>query len=118
MKATASIILLGGASIAAAQSAPTVKVQNGTLNGVKCASTDVNSFLGIPFAQAPVDTLRFASPEPYNQTYDSRDATKAPPACIQFNAAFSEAGPQSEDWYVFSIKRKKRKKKACEFHND
>lgn len=106
MKVTTSLTILGGAATAVAQSAPTVKLQNGTVNGIKCSGTDVNSFLGIPFAQAPINTLRFAPPQPYNQTYGSLDATKPPPACIQFNAAFSESGAQSEDWYI-CLQRKK-----------
>lgn len=104
MRAATYLTLVGRAVIAVAQSGPiSVRLQNGTVNGTKCSTTDVNSFLGIPYAQAPVDNLRFASPQPYNQTYDSRDATKPPPACIQFNAAFSEQGSQTEDWYVSCI---------------
>lgn len=102
MKATNFLIILGNVAAAGvlAQTAPTVTLRNGTLQGVKCPSTDVNSFLGIPYAQAPVGALRFAPPLPYNQTFASRDATRPPPACVQFDAQFAEQGPQSEDWYV------------------
>ncbi|KAJ4391704.1 hypothetical protein N0V93_005324 [Gnomoniopsis smithogilvyi] len=103
MKVTTSLTILGGAATAAAQSAPTVKLQNGTANGAKCSNTDVNSFLGIPYAQAPVGPLRFASPQPYNQTYNPLDATKPPPACIQFDAAFAEQGAQSEDCLFINV---------------
>lgn len=84
---------------ALAQSGPTITITNGTLQGARCSTTNVNSFLGIPYAQAPIDTLRFAPPQSYNQTYSGTlNATQAPPACIQFNTAFAEAGAQSEDW--------------------
>lgn len=91
-------LVAGRAVVVAAQDAPTVKIVNGTLQGAKCAANDVNSFLGIPYAQPPVGDLRFAPPQLYNQTFDNRQATQPPPACTQFNVAFSERGPQSEDW--------------------
>lgn len=91
-------LLAGRAVVVTAQDAPTVKTVNGTVQGAKCPANDVNSFLGIPYAQPPVGDLRFAPPQPYNQTFDTRQATQPPPACSQFNVAFSERGPQSEDW--------------------
>lgn len=101
MKAQVLLSVLDGAVVVLAQGGEsTVKVNNGTLQGTRCSSTNVNSFLGIPYAAAPVGSLRFAPPQPYNQTYTTRDATKPPPACIQFSSTFSEAGEQSEDWYV------------------
>lgn len=91
-------LLAGRAAIVAAQDAPTVKTVNGTVQGAKCPLNDVNLFLGIPYAQPPVGDLRFAPPQSYNQSFDNRQATQQPPACSQFNVAFSERGPQSEDW--------------------
>lgn len=91
-------IAVAYAAIAVAQNGPSVKTSNGTLQGAKCPSTAVNSFFNIPYAQPPVGDLRFAPPQPYNQTYTTRDATQAAPSCMQFNQLFAEAGPQSEDW--------------------
>lgn len=99
MKTTTSLLVLATTATVFAQSAPTVQLQNGTLQGAKCPSNNVNSFLGIPYAQSPVGALRFAPPLPYNQKFASQDATRPPPACIQFSTQFGEAGPQSEDWY-------------------
>lgn len=97
--ATFLALLVGSAVVhVSAQDAPTVKIVNGTLQGAKCPSNDVNSFLGIPYAQPPVGDLRFAPPQSYNQTFDNRQAVQPPPACAQFNVAFAESGPQSEDW--------------------
>lgn len=95
---TSLAVVVGSVVVATAQNAPTVKTINGTLQGAKCSSNDVNSFLGIPYARPPVGDLRFAPPQSYNQTFDNRQATQPPPACTQFNVAFSERGPQSEDW--------------------
>lgn len=103
MRAETVLSILASVFTAAAQNAPTAKTNNGTLQGIKCSTTNVNSFLGIPYAQAPLGSLRFAPPEPFNQTYTTRDATKPPPACLQFNAAFAEAGAQSEDWYASHV---------------
>lgn len=103
-KTSLSILLTGAVGAALAQQSsgqpPTVTITNGTVQGARCPSTDVNAFLGIPYAQAPVGALRFAPPRPYNQTFagGTLNATRPPPACIQFNAAFAEAGAQSEDW--------------------
>lgn len=96
--ATLLALLAGRAVVVTAQDAPNVKTVNGTLQGAKCPSNDVNSFLGIPYARPPVGDLRFAPPQPYDQTFDTRQAMQPPPACTQFNAAFSERGAQSEDW--------------------
>ncbi|KAL1852392.1 hypothetical protein Daus18300_012225 [Diaporthe australafricana] len=97
-------LLVGGAIVhVSAQDAPTVKIVNGTLQGAKCSSNDVNSFLGIPYARPPVDDLRFAPPQSYNQTFDNRQAVQPPPACAQFNVAFAESGPQSEDCLFIDV---------------
>ncbi len=92
--ATVLLGLVGGAAC------QTVKVLNGTIQGVKCPSSNVNSFLGIPYAKSPVGDLRFAAPQPYDSKYTggTLKATKQPPSCPQFGSSFLERGTSSEDW--------------------
>ncbi|XP_064315650.1 liver carboxylesterase 1 isoform X2 [Phalacrocorax carbo] len=66
---------------------PEVAITHGRLKGrqtnVKGTDRLVNVFLGIPFAKAPVGSLRFSPPEPPEPWNDLRDATSYPPLCPQ-----------------------------------
>jgi carboxylesterase type B len=72
----------------------------GIVNGAKCATSNSNAFLSLPYANSPIGSLRFAAPEPYNGTYPftGLSATTKPPSCIQFGSEFVEPLPWSEDW--------------------
>ncbi len=65
---TFSILLLSGLfflnSVNAQQSAPEVKISNGTLQGTFNSTTGINSFKGIPYAKPPVGKLRWREPQP------------------------------------------------------
>lgn len=96
-----SLSVLCAATVALAQSAPTVTISNGALQGGKCPQTDINYFLSIPYANPPVGDLRFAAPQAYNQSFtETYNATNKAPACPQFGTFFVETGAQSEDWCV------------------
>ncbi|KAH8678232.1 Alpha/Beta hydrolase protein [Xylariales sp. PMI_506] len=84
---------------------PTVQVTNGTLQGGQCPSGAMNYFLSIPYADAPIEDLRFAPPRLYNFTYGGiRDASRAAPSCPQFGASFIDyQGGQSEDCLFIDI---------------
>ncbi|KAM4723008.1 fatty acyl-CoA hydrolase precursor, medium chain-like [Rhinophrynus dorsalis] len=50
----------------------------------------VHTFLGIPFAKPPIGPLRFSNPQPPEKWNSVRDATKAPPMCLQDEAAIKQ----------------------------
>jgi carboxylesterase type B len=78
-----------------------VTTTNGTVVGGKCESYDVDYFLAIPYAKAPVGDLRFVAPEPYGKYAGGElNATSPAPRCIQFGNIFVESGAASEDWWV------------------
>src|SRR4051794_37087853 len=56
--------------------APTAQVKNGTYVGRYSPEYDQDFFLGIPYAQPPVGTLRFRDPVPLNASWsEARPAT-------------------------------------------
>ncbi|XP_053575187.1 pyrethroid hydrolase Ces2e [Bombina bombina] len=66
---------------------PLLEIKYGQLRGkivhVKETDQAVDAFLGIPFAKAPVGSLRFAPPQPAEPWNSIRDATRHPPLCLQ-----------------------------------
>jgi carboxylesterase type B len=85
-------------------SAPRVTVLNGSITGVHLSSYNQDAFLGVPFAQAPVGTLRFRNPEPFNETYNDFSAQAYAPMCIGYgNDDFGY--PLSEDCLYLNIIR-------------
>lgn len=85
-------------SFVAGQNAPTIDSKIGKITGAKCPSTNANQFLGVPFAQPPLGSLRFLPPKAYNGTGDI-DATAQKPFCYQFAYSSRFSGiPISEDW--------------------
>jgi carboxylesterase type B len=75
--------------------APTVRILNGTYEGVHSAEYDQDFFLGIPFAQPPVNDLRFRQAQSLNTSWTgSRKATEYSPECIGYG---------SDDWILGNI---------------
>lgn len=67
---------------AAASTAPTVTRANGTYRGLHNAYYDQVSFLGVPFAQPPVDNLRLSFLASLNTTFRGiRKAVAYGPDC-------------------------------------
>jgi hypothetical protein len=66
-------------------SAPTANLTNGTYYGLHSSFYNEDWFLGIPYAQPPVETLRYAAPQPLNTTWPSpRNATQYGPECVGY----------------------------------
>lgn len=57
-----------------AQSQPTVTINNGTIMGTQNSQYIQDFFLGIPYAQPPLGNLRFALPQPINQSWSEKRA--------------------------------------------
>jgi carboxylesterase type B len=95
-------VLAAASSVAQSSPAVTVKTKLGAVNGAKCAASNANAFLSIPYANLPTGDLRFAPPQPFSGAYPTGglDATSKPPPCIQFGSEFLEPPPWSEDWFV------------------
>jgi carboxylesterase type B len=75
--AIALSLYFGLASCAYNASAPTVHVKNGTYVGVHSPEYNQDYFLGMPYAQPPVGSLRFRNPAALNASWsDARPATQ------------------------------------------
>ncbi|ESZ98506.1 putative extracellular lipase [Sclerotinia borealis F-4128] len=92
-------LLLGTATATSQPStinnSPKVSILNGTYHGIHLSPYNEDVFLGIPFAQPPVGSLRFNPPQSLNTTWDiPRNATEYSPECIGYG---------SDDWVLGNI---------------
>ncbi|KAI4472563.1 hypothetical protein M0802_016699 [Mischocyttarus mexicanus] len=65
---------------------PLVETKFGPIVGKWSQSSkglNVANFLGIPYAEPPIDDLRFRKPKAWNRTWDLLEAKSDGPACIQ-----------------------------------
>lgn len=87
--------------------APTVQVQNGSYYGRHNPTYGQDEFLGIPYAQPPVDTLRFRVPQPLNSSWSNqRNATEYSPQCFGYGSDTWVLGNYvSEDCLTINVVR-------------
>ncbi|KAL2783763.1 Alpha/Beta hydrolase protein [Aspergillus keveii] len=87
--------------------APTANLDNGTYVGLHNKEYDQDFFLGIPYAQAPVGSLRFAAPQPLTETFDEpRSATEYGWMCIGYGSDTANLGnPVNEDCLTLNVVR-------------
>ncbi|KAF5003892.1 hypothetical protein FDECE_9597 [Fusarium decemcellulare] len=88
-------------------SAPSARLSTGTYLGLHNEQYDQDFFLGIPYAQPPVGSLRFASPQPLTEKFDEpRSATEYGWMCIGYGSDTANLGnPVSEDCLTINIVR-------------
>jgi para-nitrobenzyl esterase len=96
------------ATLAAAQQ-PTprpIKINSGKLQGFFTADQKVIAYKGIPYAQPPVEDLRWRPPQPVGRLKGTFPARDFGPRCIQFNPfrdmIFHDSGP-SEDCLTLNV---------------
>lgn len=89
---------------------PVVKTQSGLIRGFKeeVFGVPVEIFLGIPYAEPPVGSLRFMRPVPVKPWYREQKAMFLPPSCVQpsvyFNNFINITGDErSEDCLYLNI---------------
>lgn len=75
---------------AASSQAPTVTVTNGTYSGVYQPKYRQDFFLGVPYAQPPIGSLRYRIPASLNATWSgTRNATAYSPECVGYGVRHS-----------------------------
>lgn len=84
---------------------PSVDLSNGTYLGVSNEHYQQEFFLGIPYAQPPTGSLRFAAPQPLDESWDEpRDASEYGNICFGYGADTAALdNPISEDCLTLRI---------------
>lgn len=85
-------LLLGAGTLTAAAPAPSAVVDAGVIIGttttLPSSTVKVNKFLGIPYAQPPVDQRRFLPPEPIDTFKESPlKATAWGSKCLDYTSS-------------------------------
>lgn len=62
-----------------------VQTSSGPIRGrtSKFEGREIHIFNGVPYAQPPIDDLRFRKPVPAEPWHGVLDATRLPPTCVQ-----------------------------------
>ena len=87
---------------------PSVNTKLGTITGIRKkidflgTKYSVDSYLGIPYAEPPINERRFRKPEPRTPFQESFQANDFGPACLQFSW-FEEITDSSEDCLFLNI---------------
>ncbi|CZR67950.1 related to triacylglycerol lipase V precursor [Phialocephala subalpina] len=86
---------------------PTITTLNGTYAGAYNGNYGVESFLGIPFAQPPIGSLRFRTPQPLNTSWTgTKDATEYGNQCVGYGSdTYLTPFPLSEDCLTLNVVR-------------
>ena len=83
--AGASITASGSGGSSGTPSMPSVSVRNGTITGLYSPRYRQDFFLGIPYAQPPVNNLRFVVPQSLNTSFSKPQTANAySPQCVGY----------------------------------
>lgn len=103
--------ILGQIAVTHAQSQPVVTINNGTIIGTQNSQYNQDFFLGIPYAQPPLGNLRFALPQPINESWSEKKAITYGPWCHSSPLSlpgFTQTGfhhNESEDCLTLNVVR-------------
>jgi len=88
---------------------PTIQIQNGSIQGKILDGFNQDAFLGIPFAQPPLGSLRFVNPQPFNESWNgqARIFDTYGDSCFASDGVHSSHLPQSEDCLKLNVVRPK-----------
>merc|ERR1712227_568988 len=83
----------------------TINTESGPVRGIKINKygMDLYGFLGIPYAEPPVGSLRFKPPKPISSWIDVLDADKNGPQCLQVSEFLTEDEESSEDCLTLNV---------------
>ncbi|XP_013395779.1 carboxylesterase 1C [Lingula anatina] len=84
---------------------PQVTTKNGEIQGIveTVQGQPVNLFLGIPFADPPVGSLRFMKPQPVSNWTGIRNTTAYGAVCMQEEMLISHGTQMSEDCLTLNV---------------
>lgn len=106
------LFFLQGCGVQESRIGEVLQIQSGTIAGEFNQETGIYAYKGIPFAKAPVDSLRWRPPQPVTKWQDTLDATEFGPICMQPNPQpflmwtqefIAPAGNMSEDCLNLNI---------------
>ncbi|KAF4970655.1 hypothetical protein FSARC_2360 [Fusarium sarcochroum] len=90
----------------ASPDAPIAKLQNGSYYGIHNSAYNQDLFLGIPYAQPPLNNLRFRNPHHLNSTWSGlRNATDYQSKCYQYSYPSGPLSGGSDDCLHLNVIR-------------
>ncbi|KAJ4015304.1 hypothetical protein NW752_006759 [Fusarium irregulare] len=99
-------VLFALAALGAASEAPVVQLRNGSYYGTHNSAYNQDLFLGMPYAQPPLNNLRFRHPQPLNETWsDVRNATDYQSRCYQYGYPTGPLSGGSDDCLHLNVIR-------------
>lgn len=87
-------VVFAGTIPASSCAAPTAATLNGTFSGYHHSLYNEDYFLGIPFAQPPTGSLRYAAPQPLNTSWTGiKNATEYGYECVGYGVRHPTCSP-------------------------